>query len=117
MIFSNAYFFPLMQIALFMLFSFAIWRDSRPLRPGGFQATPLRGEQTMTTLEKIAGLAIAAIVTIINKSVFDDDDAGWKSYSAVFNLLDLAMIAYLCYFSSWARNNIILKLRERARLD
>jgi hypothetical protein len=116
MIFSNAYFFPLMQIALFTLFFFAIWRDYRPLGPG-IQAKVLRGEQTMTTLEKVTGLAIAAIVTITNKSVFDDDDAGWQSYSAVFNLLDLAMIVYLCYFSSWARNNIILKLRERSRLD
>jgi hypothetical protein len=116
MIFSNAYVFPLMQIALFLLFMFAIWRDYRPLGPG-IHANVLRGEQSMTTLEKVTGLVIAAIVTVINKSVFDDDDAGWQRYSAAFNLLDLVMIVYLCYFSSWVRNSIILKLLERSRLD
>jgi hypothetical protein len=60
-----------------------------------------RGEQSMTTLEKITGLVIAAIVTIINESVFDDDAAGWQRYSGAFNLLDLVMIIYLCYFSPW----------------
>ena len=116
MIFSNGYFFPLMQIALFLFFIFAIWCDYRPLGPG-IHASVLRGEQSMTTLEKITGLVIAAIVTIINKSVFDDDAAGWQRYSAAFNLIDLVMIIYLCYFSSWVRNNIILKLQQRSRLD
>ena len=115
-IFSNTLFFPVMQIALFALFIFAVWCDYRPLGPG-VHATVLRGEQSMTTLEKITGLVIAAIVTIINKSVFDDDDAGWQSYSAAFNLLDLMIIIYLCYFSPWVRNNIILKLMQRSRQD
>ena len=116
MILSNGYFFPLMQIALFLFFIFAIWRDYRPFGPG-MHANGLRGEQSMTTLEKITGLVIATIVTIINKSVFDDNTAGWQRYSAAFNLLDLVIIIYLCYFSSWVRNNIILKLLQRSRLD
>jgi hypothetical protein len=120
-IFSNTYFFPVMQIALFVLFTFAIWCDYGPLPENKSgdraDATVLRGLESMSILEKITGLVIAAIVTIINKSVFDDDAAGWQGYSAVFNLLDLVMIIYLCYFSSWVRNNIILKLLQRSRLD
>lgn len=61
----------------------------------------------MSTLEKITGFVIAAIVTIANKSVFDDDETGWKHYSAVINAFDLLAIVYLCYLSPWGRNHII----------
>src|SRR5262249_10293456 len=110
-------FFPIMQIALFVLFAFAIWCDYRPQDTSGIRATVLRGPQSMGTLEKITGLVIAAIVTIINQSVFDDDRVWWQSYSAAFNFVDLAMIVYLCFFSSWVRNNIILKILQRSRQD
>jgi hypothetical protein len=106
-----------MQIALFALFAFAIWCDYRPEDTSGIRATVLRGPESMGTLEKITGLVIAALVTIINKSVFDDDSAGWQSYSAAFNFVDLGMIVYLCFFSPWVRNNIILKLLQRSRQD
>jgi hypothetical protein len=47
------------------------------------------------------------IVTIVNKSVFDDDGSGWRRYSAFINLTDLTAIAYLFYFSPIGRNYII----------
>src|ERR1700686_5303261 len=106
-IFSNIYFFPLLQLALLSIFLFALWRDCHPLMPSGISATVTRASESMSVLEKVTGLVIAAIITIIDKSVFDDDDAGWQHYSAIINALDLGAIVYLCYISSWGRNRII----------
>jgi len=103
-ILSNQYFFPLFQLGLLGLLLFALWRD--------YGTTPdrifvVRGLRQMTTLERATGLVIAAIVTIINKSVFDDDDAGWRHYSAIINFVDLVAIVYLCYVSPWSRKHIL----------
>jgi hypothetical protein len=106
-ILSNQYFFPLLQFGLLGLFLFTLWCDYRPITPGGINATVMRGPQSMSTLQKATGLVIAAIVTIINKSVFDDDDAGWRHYSAFINAADLFVIVYLCYVSPWSRNHIL----------
>jgi hypothetical protein len=72
----------------------------------------------MSALQKVTGLVIAAIITVINKSVFDDNEAGWKQYSAVINAFDLIAIIYLCYVSPWGRTHIfgcIERLREERR--
>jgi len=134
-IFSNYYFFPLLQLALLALVLFAIWREwlARRVAAGGMSATPSptfevtgsdatgtvrRGPQSMSTLEKVTGLVIAAIITVINKSVFDDNEAGWNHYSAVINAFDLIAVVYLCYVSPWGRTHIfacIERLREERR--
>jgi len=124
-IFSNTYFFPMLQFALLMLLLFAIWRDYRPaprsrsagllstLSVGmsqittGINATVRRGLEAMNMFEKFTGLFIAAIITIINKSVFDDNEVHWKHYSAAINAFDLIAIIYLCYVSPWGRKHII----------
>jgi hypothetical protein len=124
-ILSNSYFFPLLQFALLALVIFAIWRDRLIQlllfatiwrdRPRATLAVT-RGPESMGTLEKITGLVIAAIITVINKSVFDDNEAGWKHYSAVTNAFDLIAIIYLCYISPWGRNHIFA-LNERLKKE
>ena len=101
-IFSNTCFFLLLQFALLMLLLFAIWRDSRPaprsksvgllsllstISVGMSQITTgiRRGLEAMNMFEKFTGLFIVAIITIINKSVFDDNEVHWKHYSAAIN--------------------------------
>jgi hypothetical protein len=61
----------------------------------------------MSVLGKFTGLAIATIITIVNKSVFDDNESCWHHYSAAINFFDLVAITYLCYLSPWGRNKII----------
>jgi hypothetical protein len=131
-------------LALLLFVMWWDWRARRDAaggaRPGGMSATPppteggetpqlhetvgfsdsatavvLRGPRSMTALEKVTGLVIAAIITVINKSVFDDNEAGWKHYSAAINLFDLMTIIYICYLSPRSRNRIrelIERLRE-----
>jgi hypothetical protein len=127
-ILSNQYVFPLLQIGLLAFLVLAVWCDYRPLTPGGINATPSalsadafvkRGPESMSTLQWVTGLVIAAIITIFNKSVFDDDDAGWRHYSAIINAVDLFAVVYLCYVSPWTRNQIIAlnnRLTEERRL-
>ena len=75
-IFSNHWFFPVTQLALLCAWLYAVWRDY-PVRwqrkQGGVQMTVTRGEESMRTLDKVTGVVIAAVITIINKSVFDED--------------------------------------------
>jgi hypothetical protein len=99
--FSNDYFFPIMQLALFCLLLWAFRRDSNRDGPG----VVTRAETSMGMLERATGLAVLAIVTIVNKSVFDTKS--WADYSAAINTFDLGAILYLCYFSRWGRNRII----------
>ena len=112
---TNDWFFPALQVSLFVLLLWTFFKDHPLSAPSGVSATVLRGEQSMTTLQKATGLVIAGIVTIINKSVFDTD-AVWKQYSAFFNVIDLAAIIYICYFSSWGRN-LILSINEQLKFD
>ena len=65
-----------------------------------------RADESMKTLNKTIGVAVAVIVTIVNKSVFDANKE-WANYSAFFNTVDLLAILYLFYLSSWGRNKII----------
>ena len=68
----------------------------------GINATIRRGLEAMNMFEKFTGLFIAAIITIINKSVFDDNEVHWRHYSAAINAFDLIAIIYLCYVSPLA---------------
>ena len=133
-IFSNTCFFPLLQFALLMLLLFAIWRDYRPAPRSrsvgllstisvgmsqittGVNATIRRSLEVMNMFDKFIGLFFAAIITVLNKSVFDDNEVHWRHYSAAINTFDLIAIIYLCYVSPWGRNHIFgFNQREEQR--
>jgi hypothetical protein len=122
-IFSNVYFFPLLQAALLALLLFAIRQDRRARRAArrGMSATPSPtfgvtgsdaalvktfSQTSLSALANITGLVIGAIITVINKSVFDDNEACWKHYSAAFNSFDYFAIIYICYSSECGREYI-----------
>jgi SNF family Na+-dependent transporter len=107
-IFTNAYFFPLLQVMLLVLLLYAMLKDIRWRGwTGEFSATltVTRSDESMTTLQRVTGLGIAAIITIVNKGVFDSDKQ-IANYSAIINAFDLAAVVYICYFSVWGRNHI-----------
>jgi len=118
---SNIYFFPFLQISFLGFLVWALWRDGFPFprrRPGDAALTVKRGDASMSLLEKVTGLVAAAIITIINKSVFEDDKAVWRHYSAAIDTFDMIVIVYLCYVSPFGRNFIfscILRLKEERR--
>jgi hypothetical protein len=74
--------------------------------PWGLVMTVTRGEESLKTLDKVTGVVIAAIITIVNKSVFDEDKT-WSHYAAFFNVVDILAVLYVVYFSRWGRNLII----------
>jgi hypothetical protein len=115
---SNNFFFPLFQFAILALLVYAVWRDYRPIVPSGITATVTRGSESMEILKRYTGLVIAAIITVVNKSVFDDKDSDWRHWSAFINLFDLCAVVYLCYVSPFGRNFIVgldIRLREERR--
>jgi hypothetical protein len=102
---SNKFFFPVFQIAILLLLVIVLWREFGPLSDDG--AEVLRGAESMRFLERYTGLALAAIIAIVNKSVFDDEKSGFQHYSASINLFDLCAIVYMCYISQTGRNLLI----------
>ena len=124
-IFSNSCFFLLLQFALLALFLFALgeeWHGRRKAATGArvagnhVTATVERGRESMELLQKYTGLVIAAVITIINKSVFDDNESGWRHYSAAINFFDLFAILFVCYVSPWGRQKLFA-LNERLRKE
>jgi hypothetical protein len=105
---SNLYFFPILQGMLLVLLLYAAFKDIRwgAATKGGTKLARTRNAESMSTLEKVTGLVIAAIITTINKAVFDSDKQ-IASYSAIINAFDLAAVVYICYFSGWGRTHII----------
>ncbi|HXD46927.1 MAG TPA: hypothetical protein VN655_17515 [Pseudolabrys sp.] len=102
---SNDLFFPFLQILLVLVTGWAAFIDVRSAGRGSSMVVT-RADESMKTLNKTIGVAVAVIVTIVNKSVFDANKE-WANYSAFFNTVDLLAILYLFYLSSWGRNKII----------
>jgi hypothetical protein len=69
----------------------------------------------MSLAGKVTGVAIVAVITIINRSVFDEDTT-WSHYAAFFNLTDILAVLYVGYFSPWVRN-FIIAWRIRSKKD
>ena len=104
----------IIQIILVALFSYTIWCD-KPWRPTTMSVG--RSDDTVAMYRKFTGAVIAIIVTIVNKSVFDDS-VGWRHYSAIVNLIDLTAIVYVCLISVEGRNfinNMNIRLRQENR--
>jgi hypothetical protein len=99
---SNAYIFPAFQIAIFAALIRAFYKDNT--KATGF-AVVTRTPASMLWLERMAGLAAAVVVTVINKGVFDTK--AFADYSAAISIFDYFSIAYLCFYSRWGRNKLI----------
>ena len=61
---------------------------------------------SLKTLDKFTGVVRRYHHHYQGKSVFDEDKT-WNQYAAFFNLVDIVIVVYIGYFSSWGRNAII----------
>jgi hypothetical protein len=108
-IFSNAYVFPALQVALFIVLIWAFRKDNKP--PSGSMVVT-RAKDTMAWFERVAGIAIIIIVSLVNKAVFDVSKE-IAAYPAAISAFDYFAIAYLYFYSRWGRNKIVgLKPKE-----
>src|SRR5438552_12975604 len=107
-LFSDAVWFPLLQIGL-VLFALLAWLRDRNVvtRAGrdGLTKQPERGAESMGYFLVICGLIIA-LPAAICASV---DLAVVKNYRALWILGDSAIVGYVCLMNGWFRNDILLR--------
>jgi hypothetical protein len=107
-ILSNVYMFPLLQIIVLIFLIFALQKDFRARKSSAFDGSEvIRGANSMTSLEKVTGLAISIVIAFINNDVFSDKEYWATNHSVFINLFDFLSIIYVCYISGWGRNLII----------
>ena len=70
-----------------------------------------RSDLSMNRLGAAAGFAVL-VVTLINQTAFGVADFPYGNYSVFFNVLDTAVILYVCFYNGWARNLILDRFRS-----
>lgn len=119
----DAYVFPAFQILLGLLFLYALSKDlrltqrirrwwrkltARWRRPrGGVRVSDsstlsaLRGPESRQSFHLAYGLVSVVVLQLINTT------EALQGYKTIVSILDLGVVVYLSYFSSWMRNKIV----------
>lgn len=96
---SDKVIFPFFELTLFIVFIYAWLVDNvLPNRRGAVQ----RGKEGRGIIVKVASAIISALVL----EVINNTDV-WKEYKVIVILTNLAILAYLCFFNSWFRNELV----------
>ena len=105
---TDAYLFPVFQISLVLVLAFTLLQDAWLRRPGVVR----RAAASIRHFEVAIGFAVA-VVTLFNGAALKD--GFWlQDYSLAFNLLDVAIILYLGFFSPTFRNWLVGFFNRRA---
>lgn len=98
-VFSDFYLFSVLQIGLFLLFVYAVYRK---LKHGGEASAVVgRGTETMRWFYGAYGAATVILVAL------DVSVEVAKNHKVFFVLLDVALVAYICLFNPWFRNLLV----------
>ena len=106
--------FPILQAVILFGGIYCWWEDRgrrRSRKEGGTQFRVGRSDLSMNRLGAAAGFAVL-VVTLINQTAFGVADFPYGNYSVFFNVLDTAVILYVCFYNGWARNLILDRFRS-----
>jgi uncharacterized protein (DUF2062 family) len=108
--------FPTFQTEI-VLTAALCWVKARQIAASGsgVQAQITRGETSLARLGAAFGFG-ALIITQVNQSAFAAH-LPWSTDTVAINLLDLAQLAYICFWNAWARNKIIWLFEVSAKLE
>lgn len=67
----------------------------------GFTAEVKRGETSWGYFASTYGFLSVLLLQIINTT------EAWKGYKTITTIIDLWLLMYLCFYSSWFRNKIV----------
>lgn len=110
---SDAATFTILQLALGLVFLYALWRDVLRARARRFARRVMgrwrseaslavgRGERSRARFHFAYALASVVLLQLI------DGTSVYQGYKTAFSLADLGAVAYLAYFSTWGRNKIL----------
>lgn len=107
---NDQYLLPLIQL-LFVLFGFyAINRDRNCKKSSsGFNASLKRGPQSMSIFHSTY-VALAFLIVLVTLNV-----KAAENHKVFFLLLNIGLLAYLCFWNVWFRNKLmglIIKVSE-----
>lgn len=98
-LFSDNYVFPAFEIFLVLVFIYAFLAD-RLKRGNGIAVK--RGAKGRSIIVKISSVIISFFVFQIV-----DSTETLKEYRIILILVNLFIVAYLCFFNDWFRNKLI----------
>src|SRR3954463_11857781 len=120
-ILQDKYVFPVFELALGLLFLYALGRDLRLFQrfrrryfPRPLEATlsVIRGPESQRQFHLAYGLLSVIVLQIINAA------EALHGYKTILSILNVTVLVYLCYFSSWVKNKIVtLVLAWQRRAD
>jgi hypothetical protein len=107
-ILTDKYVFPAFEVALGLLFLYALGQDTRLFqrfrrRRGGLTAdlSVIRGAESREQFHVAYGLLSVIVLQVVNAA------ETLKGYKTVLSLADIGIVVYLAYFNRWMRNKII----------
>lgn len=103
---QDKYIFALFQIVIVIALAIGLGGYRLFLRKGGIPTTVIRGDESWSQLALSYGVASVVTLQIINVS------AAFDGYKVIISLFDLAVLLYLCFFNSWFRNWILLRVHK-----
>lgn len=107
MLISDKFWFLFLQAGMLLLFLFALYKDIRRNR----HLIVGRGPKSRELFIVSASAIITIVVSVIFQFSNYPDDG-----KAIFYFIDLAIILYLCFYSSWFTNQLVsLKTRFEER--
>jgi hypothetical protein len=114
---SDTVAFPVLQLLLLVGLVVALIKDTPRIQNKGdrVEAHVLRSDESMSRLGNTAGFAVV-VISLINATAFNNDSFWLKDYTVAFNIVDLLIVLYLCFWCGWTRN-WILGTFEAARME
>lgn len=94
--------FNLLQLLFFLFFLSIYVYDKRWIRKkGGVIIEVKRGDTSWGYFASAYGFLSLILLQIINTT------EAWKGYKTITTIIDLWLLMYLCFYSSWFRNKIV----------
>lgn len=98
----DTYLYPTVQV-IFVLFAvYALYRDLKVRYiKTGIVASVKRGPESMAKLHAIY-VALAFLIVLVTLNV-----ESLKNHKLFFVLLNVGLLAYLCFWNAWSRNKLL----------
>lgn len=98
-----------------MLVVYAFYKDIRELllkklKKGSFPSVP-RDHESMSKLHS-SYVALAFLVVLLTSNVKFSEN-----HRFIFVVLNVSLLAYLCFYSSWFRNKLFLWIYKSSKLE
>jgi len=113
---NDKYLFFIVQVIYLLLFLIALSRDilerwQKKHKTRGSSASVIRGEKSMSKLHSVyVAMTFLIVLVILNVQIIEN-------HRVIFIVIDVGVLAYLCFFNAWFRNKLIGWIFKSASIE